>query len=595
MLKDALPSDTHMLVESRPLDKKTIVTLMSYIAEKHPEKYRDVLQRLHEIGEESAHYYGGRSSLTSDAFTTPKQVVAMRNKIADLIKSVRSNSEMTPKEKSRATIKILNDYKPKLIKVMMENLRGTAFPLQITSGSRGSEAALLDMVAGSLSSVGMDGEEIDTPIFHGYSEGLTPAEYWTTAYGSRLGYYNTKFATPVAGDITNQISLATQQLRVTEKDCGSHNGVQIDPRDPDYEGAVIATDYGALAKRNDVLTPQLMRKLSSKYKQILVRSPITCQAEYGICQKAVGKIPDYPEIGSFAGLTSAQSVSEPLSQASISSKHGNRGAAGGLETIKDLISVPSTFGGAIVAEDGGIVNRIEDTELGGKRIVVGKNEYFLEPGVVPTVKLGQEVERGDRLSDGMPNPSDIARLRGIGDARAQFVDIFSEALKNSGVSHNKRNLHFIAKGLINHVRVTEPFMDFLPDDIVEYNYISRHWTPRDTSREVGPKLGLGLYLEQPAGQYTIGTKLTKRMVNNLASGGFNKVLVNENPPPFESEMRRAMESAAHSDDWLDRASGYYAKGSLLDALYSGTTETNPNKPTAVVPGIVLTGKIPEVK
>jgi hypothetical protein len=568
---------------------------MSYVAEKYPERYKDILQGLHELGEEVAQYYGGRSSLTAEAFRTPREVVALRNKLKDMIATVRANKTLSPGQKREAVGSALKEYEPQITKALMTNMRGTSFPLQITSGSRGSENALLSMLAGSLTSADSAGEDVDTPILHGFAEGLTPAEYFTSGYAARLGYYGTKFATPVAGDIANQLALAAQRLRVTERDCRTENGILVDTGDTDYEGAVLARDYGTAGSRNQAIDPQMLRKLGTRYDKVLVRSPITCQAEEGICQRCAGRMPEYPEIGDFTGITATQALTEVLSQANIGSKHRGQRATSGLDLIQSLISVPTTFAGAAaIAEESGMVRDVEDTEVGGKKIVVGEREYFLEPGVEPLVDPGQRVEIGEVISQGIPNPKQLAALRGIGAARKAFVDIFSTALKDSGIEHNKRNVGFVARSIINHARMTEPYGEYLPGDVVEYGYLERHWKPRPDSRKVHPRLATGLYLEKPVGHYSIGTRLTKKMVDDLKKGGYKEVTVHGKPPPFQPEMRRAMESMSHAGDWMDRMSGYYTKGSLMDALYSGTTATDPSRKTAVIPQIVLRGNISQI-
>jgi len=594
LLGKALPPDTRFILDQGPLDKDRIFVLMSHVAKQYPEKYREILQKLHEYGEDAATYYGGQASLTSRSFFAPPEVLALRDRVRSLVETIRSNPHMSEDAKRKAIVKALKDYKEKAKDLLLKQ-EDNSFVLQVKSGSRGSPDNLANILVGSFVASGPSGEEIDTPILHGYAEGLTPAEYWTTGYGARLGYYGTKFSTPVAGDIANQLALAAQRLRVTEKDCGTHNGIPVSTSDSDYEGAVLAADYGDIAKKGDILTPELMRKLARKYDEVLIRSPITCEAEYGVCQKCAGKLPEFPELGDFIGVTAVQALSEPLSQSQISAKHSGKKIIGGIDLVKALISVPSNMAGeASIAEKTGVVREITTTPAGGSKIVVGNKEYYLEPGTLPIVKEGQVVERGDILSTGIPNPAKLARYRGVGDARYKFVKIFSDALKDANIGHNKRNIEFLSRALINHARITQPYAGFLPGDIVEYPAIERRYEPRQDARQIPARKAVGYYLGKPVGYYTISTKLTDSMAKRLESIGMKEVLAHPEPPPFEPVMRRAMESMSHSEDWLDRLGGYYAKNSILDALYSGTTSTDPTKPTAVIPSLVLRGRIPQI-
>jgi hypothetical protein len=142
--------------------------------------------------------------------------------------------------------------------------------------------------------------------------------------------------------------------------------------------------------------------------------------------------------------------------------------------------------------------------------------------------------------------------------------------------------------------MTKPHGDFLPGDLVEYNYLARHWQPREGTTTVHPRLASGRYLEAPVGHYSIGTRLTKRMLDNIRKAGYTELKVHEEPPPWVPEARRAMESQAHSMDWMDRLAGYYTKGSLMDALTSGYTSADPNTPVAMIPQLVLRGRISQL-
>lgn len=595
LLKQILPEEVWHVFEKNPIDKKSIVSILSYIAEKHPEQYKDTLQKLHEFGEEAAYFHGGRSSLSLADFQAPPEIQVLKQKLSDQIDTIREDPNLSEARKQAKIISALKKAKDGAKKILIEKSPNGAFTLQLLSGSRGSEEDLMNLVGGVFHTVGQSGEDIDVPVYRSFAEGLDPAEYWTTSYGSRLGFLGTKFATPVAGHIANQLILAGQRLRVTEKDCGTENGILVDASDPDYEGAVLARDYGPLAKRGQPLTPKLMRSLKNR-DNLVVRSPITCETEHGICQKCAGKMPDYPNIGDFIGVSAIQATTEPLSQAQIGLKHHAKRVVGGLDAIQQLLDVPGTFpGGAAIARKSGFVSNVSKTPVGGNKITIGKEEYLLEPGLEPIVKPGQEVEAGEVLSTGLPNPANIAQYRGLGAARRKFIDIFSDALNNTNIRHNKRNLAYISRGIINHALITEPFQEYLPGDIVEFSAITRRYEPRDGALAKRPKMAIGHYLEKPALHHTIGTRITRRMARDLSNAGFSEVLVHKNPPPFQPMMRRSLEATRYSKDFLDRMGGFYLRRSLLDALYSGTTRSDPTLPTAVIPQIVLRGEIEQLK
>jgi hypothetical protein len=192
--------------------------------------------------------------------------------------------------------------------------------------------------------------------------------------------------------------------------------------------------------------------------------------------------------------------------------------------------------------------------------------------MAPKVKVGDEVEAGDVLSDGIPNPAIIASHKGIGEGRRQFVDILHNAFKQGGFNAHRRNIEVMARGLLNHVRITDldgP-ADSLPDDIREYDSLVRGYQARHGTQSLPVKDARGLYLEAPVLHYSIGTPVTPRVAAALAGAGVEKVQAHKDPTPFVPDMTRAMETAAFSDDWMVRMAGLYGvKRSVLDAARLG--------------------------
>jgi hypothetical protein len=317
---------------------------------------------------------------------------------------------------------------------------------------------------------------------------------------------------------------------------------------------------------------------------IVVRSPMTCQAESGVCQKCAGvrERGKFPPIGDNIGIAAAQAVSEPVAQGQISAKHAGGMATSkattaktGIDLLNQLVQVPQTFhGAAAISTADGRVENIADAPQGGKFVVIGGAEHWVPADQNISVKKGDLVEAGDVLSSGVPNPALIAEHKGIGEGRLHFVNSFSKALSDAGFKQHRRNLEVLAKGLVNHVRVTDldgP-NDTLPDDVVEYDGIVRGYQPRFGFRMLAPKQSVGLYLEKPVLHYSIGTRVTPRVAKTLDDHKIGTVTAHADPPSFVPEMTRAMETLAHSDDWMVRMGGLYGvKRSVLKGVQRGIT------------------------
>lgn len=262
---------------------------------------------------------------------------------------------------------------------------------------------------------------------------------------------------------------------------------------------------------------------------------------------------------------------------SNSTKHGG-GVAGesktvsGFDYLNSLVQVPKTFkGGAAHATVDGTVQQIAQAPAGGYYVTINDQQHYVGTGFSPRVKIGDKIEAGDVISDGIPNPAMATRYKGIGEGRRYFIQAFVNAMRDANMRVNRRNVETLSRGLINHVRLTEEMGDFIPDDIVPYSSLEHSYRPREGFRSVAPREAVGKYLERPYLHYTIGTKVRPSMLPEFTQFGVDKVDVHDKEPPFEPEMIRGMASLQHDPDWQTRMFGSGLKGSLLDAVHRGGT------------------------
>jgi len=565
LLEEIIPEDLHPILHEGPLTASRIRKLLAALIERH---YR----------------YGGEASMLPSSFELPPGVQAVREKVRKQVQQILSDRSLSPELQDARLKKVLASGQREIREALLRHQDALgSFGVLLRSGTRGSPEQALDLLAGSLLAFDAEGEPLPIPITRSYSEGLTPTQYWAQAQPIRFGLIGTKLATPQAGDLANQIVEAVSRLRITApKEPFKYVGVPVDSQDPDYVGAFLAQDIPTIAKAGAEITPELQRKLkAAKIKRILVYSPIASYAEHGLSQQAAGKLGgEVPSIGAFAAVTAAQSLLEPLSQQSISSKHSGRAAVPGIEEVRFLITVPSTspYAATIAKVDGTV-----------SKIVIGSEEHFVPPDQKLKVKLGDKVEAGDELSEGLPNPAEVARYKGIGEARRRFVNAFSKVLQDIGIKHNKRNIEYIARGLITHVRMKQPLDKWLPDDIVELPAVLKAYKPAN-AMQVPVQRAEGAYLAEPIAHHTPGTQLKKSMLQELKDLGITQVRVTKEPPPFEPDVRRAYESSQHADDWVQRLHGYYLSRALLDALHTGRAESRPQEPSALAAQLLLRGR-----
>jgi hypothetical protein len=256
----------------------------------------------------------------------------------------------------------------------------------------------------------------------------------------------------------------------------------------------------------------------------------------------------------------------------------------GFALINQLTQVPKTFkGGAAHSRVDGRVGNVEAAPQGGHYVTIEGEKHYVHNDFKPQVKKGDVVEAGDVISDGLPNPSEIVQHKGIGEGRRYFVNAFRNAYKNSGLPYHRRNIEVMARGLIDHVQMTEEHGDYSPDDIVPYNRLEHLYKPREDHQTVAPQKALNMYLEKPVLHYSIGTKIRPSTLRDLNEFGIKQVAVHPKPPPFQPVMIRGMENLSHDPDWMTRFLGSYHERNLLKGVVRG--DESDEAGTSYVPSL----------
>jgi hypothetical protein len=255
---------------------------------------------------------------------------------------------------------------------------------------------------------------------------------------------------------------------------------------------------------------------------------------------------------------------------------------GGFKYINQLFNIPDSFvHEAPIADSDGKIEEVRVAPQGGHYIVIkhdnGKlEEYYVHPDLKVLVKSGQLVEEGDVLSDGIPNPAKITKHKGIGEGRRYFSKAIKDTFETSQLGGiNKRNFDIISKGLITHVKITNPkgLGNNLPDSIVNYHTLEKAYSPRTNSKKVRTDMAQGLYLEIPELHYTIGTRITSTVINELKKHNIDYVTVNEAKPEFEPEMQRLLDVPAHEHDWMHTLYSTNLERRLIKAVNTGASSS----------------------
>jgi DNA-directed RNA polymerase subunit beta' len=186
-----------------------------------------------------------------------------------------------------------------------------------------------------------DGSIIETPITANFREGLNVLQYFISTHGARKGLADTALKTANSGYLTRRLVDVTQDLVVTEDDCGTTQGLSMKALIEGGEvveslrerilGRVGATDIvnpessRVMHPANTLLDEDAVEAIeASGIDEVKVRTPLTCDTRYGLCAKCYGR--DLGRgtpvnVGEAVGVIAAQSIGEPGTQLTMRTFH----------------------------------------------------------------------------------------------------------------------------------------------------------------------------------------------------------------------------------------------------------------------------------
>jgi len=209
------------------------------------------------------------------------------------------------------------------------------------SGARGSAAQIRQLAGMRGLMAKPDGSIIETPITTNFREGLNVLQYFISTHGARKGLADTALKTANSGYLTRRLVDVTQDLVITEDDCGTKNGFPVkalveggevieplrerilgrvtvdDLVDPETQETVI---FAGTMLDEDLV--DLIDKLG--IDEVKVRTPLTCDTRYGLCAKCYGRDlgrGTMVNAGESVGVIAAQSIGEPGTQLTMRTFH----------------------------------------------------------------------------------------------------------------------------------------------------------------------------------------------------------------------------------------------------------------------------------
>lgn len=267
----------------------------------------------------------------------------------------------------------------------------------------------------------------------------------------------------------------------------------------------------------------------------------------------------------------------------------------GLEYIAQFTQSPEEFRDrAPVTDEDGIVESIEEAPQGGTYITVNGKKYYAGLGHEVLVSQGQQLEAGDQLAEGLVDPEDIVRTKGLGAGMLYYAKRLNKMLEDSSAGTDKRNTEVLARAAMRHVKVdsNDGIGSYLPDDVVDYRALMKTYTPPETSRILKPSDAVGKYLQKPVLHYTVGTRITPSVAKDIERNEYNEVLVDDEQPQFSPVMVRLRAASHTNPDWLASLSTSYLAKQLNESSTRGD-DTNILHNTDFRPRLAVGAKFGE--
>ena len=408
------------------------------------------------------------TSIGINDFVIPDEKVTIIGESEQEVKDIEkqfADGLVTQGEKYNKVIDIWSRANETLAKRMMDNLKTdtvidadgkeveqesfNSVYMMADSGARGSAAQIRQLAGMRGLMAKPDGSIIETPITANFREGLNVLQYFISTHGARKGLADTALKTANSGYLTRRLVDVAQDLVITEDDCGTTNGLTLQPMIEGGDvvvplserllGRIIGADVLA-PKTGDVLIAAgtmideaWVAKLEEDEKyssidEVLVRSAITCETRFGICATCYGRDlgrGHKVDPGEAIGVIAAQSIGEPGTQLTMRTFHiggaASRAAADDSVQVKASGVVRFQNMKSVTRPDGSLVAVSRSSILGvtdehGRE----RERYRLPYGTIIKVQDGASVEAGDILANWDPHTHPIVTEMA---GKVQFVGL----------------------------------------------------------------------------------------------------------------------------------------------------------------------------
>ena len=514
ILNSVLPSDFPFI--DAPVYKSDIRKIVEEIIDRYTRsEVQVVLDGIKSVGFK----YATRSGLTIglEDVRTPDsktKIVTSFEKRADKVEGQYLKGVITDDERRQELIEIWTECTDEVKDAMEATMKSDAFnpiEMMVRSGARGN-IMQVRQIAGMRGLVANPrGDIIPRPIISNFREGLSVLEYFISTHGARKGLADTALRTADSGYLTRRLVDVSQETIIREDDCGTDRGMKVAIRDQrgdsirnlrsrvfgryladdvKIERKLVETEEGIKLRAGTLVRRKEMLALAAatEVAEVRVRSPLTCDAEYGVCRQCYGlslATGREVEMAEAVGIMAAQSIGEPGTQLTMRTFHTG-GVAGedithGLPRVVELFEARTPKGKAVLSEAGGAIKIVDDED--GRRVIVaaadGDYEYPVSRRARVRVTNGEIIEPGTALTEGPLDPKEVLEIQGVRAVQQYLVNQVQEVYRSQGVDIHDKHIEMIVRQMLKRIRIVAPNdSEFLPAGLIDDKVF------RETNREL---------------------------------------------------------------------------------------------------------------
>ncbi|MCL2888942.1 MAG: DNA-directed RNA polymerase subunit beta', partial [Eggerthellaceae bacterium] len=302
LFNDVLPDDYPYL--NYEMNKKEIGRLVEDCCNRYElSDMPAILDGLKDAG----FHYATRAGVTVSVYdaTVPPNKEEILTKYDAKVAEIDENYEMglmNADERHRQVVDIWNTANEEVGDAMASNFdKFNPIYMMAFSGARGNIKQIRQLAGMRGLMSDPKGEIIDRPIKANFREGLSVLEYFISTHGARKGLADTALRTADSGYLTRRLVDVAQDVIIRELDCGTTDGVLYELIDEKGEldenlvgrcllDNVKAADGSILMSAGEHLASmEQLHDLQEKgIETVLIRTVMTCHADFGVCQHCYG-------------------------------------------------------------------------------------------------------------------------------------------------------------------------------------------------------------------------------------------------------------------------------------------------------------------